>query len=191
MKNIIVITIKLLVITLIAGILLGVVNGITKEPIAAQEQKKADEARRAAFPEAAGFEESTLAISEEYAVIKSVYTALDADGSEIGMVVSIVTKGYNSGLNLTVGVGADGTVKGVAVGTHSETPGLGAKVTETEFRTQYAGKPYTQVLTVVKTEPSADNEVQAITGATITSRTVTDAVNTAAAYYTEQMGGAR
>ncbi len=191
MKNIVVITIKLLLITLIAGVLLGVVNSVTRGPIAEQARKEAEEARRAAFPEAVSFEESTAAIPEDYAIIKSVYTALDADGSEIGIVASVVTKGYSSGLNLTVGVGADGTVKGVIVGSHGETPGLGAKAAEEKFRGQYTGIPYSEPLTVVKNPPSADNEVQAITGATITSRGVTDAVNTVASYYTEEMGGAQ
>ncbi len=189
MNKIVVITLKLLLITLIAGALLGVVNSVTKEPIAEQERKEAEEARRAAFPDAVSFEESTAKITEDYAIIKSVYTALDVGGNEIGIVASVVTKGYSSGLNLTVGIGADGTVKGVVVGSHSETPGLGAKATEDKFRGQYIGKAYTEPLTVVKNPPSADNEVQAITGATITSRGVTDAVNTVAAYYTDVMGG--
>ena len=191
MNKIVVITLKLLLITLIAGALLGVVNSVTKEPIAEQARKEAEEARRAAFPEAVSFEENTAAIPEDFAIIKSVYTALDADGNEIGIVASVVTKAYSSGLNLTVGVGADGTIHGVIVGSHNETPGLGAEATEEEFRGQYTGKPYTEPLTVVKNPPSADSEVQAITGATITSRGVTDAVNTVAAYYTEIMGGAQ
>jgi len=206
MKNIIVITLKLLVITVIAGVLLGVVNSITKEPIAAQEQKKADEARQAAFTEAASFEPVfdradtedaknvavVDAVPADYSIIQSVYTAKDAGGNDIGIVASVVTKGYSSGLNLTVGIGADGMIKGVVVGSNNETPGLGAKAaTDDKFRTQYTGKPYSQELTVVKTAPSADNEVQAITGATITSRGVTNAVNTVAAYYTKEMGGAQ
>ncbi len=191
MNKIVVITLKLLLITLIAGALLGVVNSVTKGPIAEQARKEAEEARRAAFADAVSFEESTAAIPEDFGIIKSVYTALDADGSEIGIVASVVTKGYSSGLNLTIGIGADGTIHGVIVGSHGETPGLGAKATEEKFRGQYTGKTYSEPLTVVKNPPSADNEVQAITGATITSRGVTDAVNTVAAYYTEVMGGAQ
>ena len=191
MKNMIVITLKLLIITLIAAILLGVVNSVTKEPIAEQAAKEAEEARRSVFPEAASFEESTSVIPQEYALIKGVHTALDANGDEIGIVASVVTKGYSSGLNLTVGVGADGAVKGVIVGSHNETPGLGAEASEEYFRGQYTGIPYSEPLTVVKNPPSADNEVQAITGATITSRGVTNAVNAVAAYYTEEMGGAQ
>lgn len=191
MNKIVVMTLKLLIITLIAGMLLGVVNSVTREPIAEQARKEAEEARRAAFPEAVSFEESAAAIPEGYAIIKSVYVALDADGNEIGIVASVITKAYSSGLNLTVGIGADGTIKGVIVGSHGETPGLGAKATEEKFRGQYTGKPYDEPLTVVKNPASADNEVQAITGATITSRGVTDAVNAVAAYYNEAMGGAK
>ncbi len=191
MKNIIVITVKLLVITIAAAALLGVVNGITKEPIAEQARKEADEARRAAFPDAVSFQENAAAIPDAYAIIKSVYTAKDADGNAIGITASVVTKGYSSGLGLTVGIGADGAIKGVIVGSHNETPGLGAKAAEDWFASQYTAKPYGQPLTVVKSPPAADNEIQAITSATITSRSVTDAVNTVAAYYADILGGAQ
>jgi electron transport complex protein RnfG len=191
MKNIIVITVKLLVITIVAAALLGVVNGITKEPIAEQARKEADEARRAAFPDAVSFEALTADIPEAYAIIQSVYTAKDAEGNTIGITAGVVTKGYSSGLSLTVGIGADGAIKGVIVGSHNETPGLGAKAAEDWFESQYTAKPYGQPLTVVKSPPAADSEIQAITSATITSRGVTDAVNTVAAYYTDILGGAQ
>ena len=98
-------------------------------------------------------------------------------------------RGYSSGLNLTVGIGADGTIKGVIVGDHGETPGLGAKASDDAFRNQYIGKPIDNPLTVVKTDASDTYDIQAITSATITSRGVTDAVNTAAAFYTDVIGG--
>lgn len=205
MKNIIVITLKLLVITVIAGALLGIVNGMTAGPIAEQEKSEANAARQAAFPDAASFElvfdrdetddaANMAAVAEipaDYDIIQSVYTALDADGNTIGIAAGVTTKGYSSGLNLTVGLGTDGTIKGVIVGSNNETPGLGAKSTEPEFQGQFAGKSYSQPLTVVKSAATADNEVQAITGATITSRGVTNAVNTVIDYYTNVLGGAQ
>ena len=170
MKNIIVITVKLLVITIIAGALLGVVNAVTAEPIAEQQRIAADNARKAAFPEASAFEEMDVDIPEEYAIIQSVFSATDNSGNVIGIVAGIVTKGYSSGLNLTVGIGADGTIKGVIIGDHGETPGLGANATEASFRDQFNGKPIDKPLTVVKTGASDTYDIQAITSATITSR---------------------
>lgn len=191
MKNIFVITIKLLIITIIAGIVLGVVNGVTKEPIAAQALKEATEARQAVFHEAVSFEELDMQIPEEYAIIQNVYTALDADGNDIGITAAVVTKGFNAGLNLTIGVGADGTIKGVKLGSHNETPGLGAKASEPKFQSQYTDKPYDQPLGVVKSAPSTDYDIQAITSATITSSGITDAVNTVTAFYKQMAGGAQ
>lgn len=190
MKNIIVIAVKLLIITVVAGLVLGFVNYITKEPIAEQQRIAADEARRAAFPDAAGFEEMAVDIPEDYAMIQSVYRVLDASGEDIGIVAAIVTKGYSSGLNLTVGVGADGTIKGVIMGDHGETPGLGANAAG-EWKENFTGKPYDNPLAVVKGKPADEYEIEAIASATITSRGVTDAVNTATEFYANVIGGAQ
>jgi electron transport complex protein RnfG len=116
---------------------------------------------------------------------------LDADGNDIGITAAVVTKGFNAGLNLTIGVGADGSIKGVMVGSHNETPGLGAKAAEPDFQSQYTGKPYDQELDVVKSAPSGDYDIQAITSATITSDGITDAVNTVTAFYKQMAGGAQ
>lgn len=191
MKNIVTITLKLLVITVFAGAILGLVNAVTKEPIAQQKRAQANEARFAAFPEAADFAGTGGAIPEKYAIIKDVYTALDADGNAIGITAAVVTKGFNPGLNLMVGVGADGVIKGVVVNAHAETPGLGDKAATPGFQSQFTGKPADQPLTVVKTQPSRDSDIQAITSATITTTGVTDAVNTVIAYYQETAGGAQ
>ena len=190
MRNIAVITIKLLVITIIAGLVLGVVNAMTKEPIAAQEAKAADEARKAAFSEASSFELIDIEIPEKYAIIQNIYNALDENGKPLGVTAAVITKGFNAGLNLTVGIGADGTIKGVIVGSHEETPGLGAKAAEPAFQDQFKGKSYATAL-FAKKAADKENDIQAITGATITSKGVTDAVNITAKFYTEMIGGAQ
>lgn len=191
MKNIIVMTVKLLAITLVAGLLLGVVNYVTREPIAEQEKAAADAARFSCFPAANDFAVKEIEIPEEYGIINNVYTALDADGNEIGVAMGITTKGFNAGLNLTVGISADGKVTGVVMGSHQETPGLGANASDPEFMDQYKDVPYDPALVVVKVTPAEENEIQAITAATITSRGITDAVNTAAEFYESVIGGTR
>lgn len=189
MKNIVTVTIKLLIITLIAGALLGVVYSVTKEPIAQQMEKAATEARLMAFPDAADFEDAGTTIPEEYSIIKSAYYAKDAAGNVIGATFGIVTRGFSSGLNLTVGIGAHGKIKGVIVGDNAETPGLGKKAAEPNFSGQFAGKN-AEPLQVQKVA-SDENDIQAITGATVTSRAITDAVNAAIEYYTQLAGGAK
>ncbi len=203
MKNAITITIKLLIITIVSAIALGAVNYITAEPIAEQMKAAALEARQAAFPEAADFKplydpeaaeiadvtlETLLGEApKEYAIIKNVYTALDADGNELGITAGVVTKGFNSGLNLTIGIASDGKITGVIVGDNTETAGLGAKASEASFEGQYTGKA--APLNVVKVNPG-DSDIQAITGATITTRGITNAVNTVSKFYAAVTGGA-
>lgn len=192
MKNIIVMTVKLLAITLVAGLLLGVVNYVTREPIAEQEKAAADAARFACFPAANDFAVKEIEIPEEYGIVQNVYAALDADGNEIGVAMGITTKGFSAGLNLTVGISSDGKVTGYVMGSHEETPGLGAKASsDTEFISQFKDVPYDPALVVVKLPPTKENEIQAIAAATITSRGITDAVNTAAEFYESVIGGAR
>ena len=205
MKNTITITIKLLIITIVSAIALGAVNYITAEPIAEQMKAAALEARQAAFPEAVEFKplydpdaaetaDVTLAsllgmdeAPEAYSIIKNVYSAVDADGNELGITAGVVTKGFNSGLNLTIGIAADGKIKGVIVGDNTETAGLGAKASEDAFEGQYSGK--TAPLNVVKASPG-DSDIQAITGATITTKGITNAVNTVSEFYAAVTGGA-
>lgn len=194
MKNIITITLKLLVITIACAALLGVVNYVTKEPIAIQIEKAAAEARFAAYPEAVEFKnaddpEGAMVIPDEYGIIKNVYYALDASGNKTGMVLGIVTKGYSSGLNITVGIGADGKVKGVIIGDNNETQGLGRNAAEPEFYGQFTGKPVEDKFNVVKSSPQG-NDIQAISGATVTSKAITNAVNTAVEFY-KSLGGVK
>ncbi len=188
MKKIVVLTTKLLVITIIAGGLLGVANAITKEPIAAQEAKAADEARFAAFPSAVAFVKMDIDISEDYSLIQNVYTAQDAQGTDLGVTMGIKTKAYNAGLNLTVGLSAEGTITGVVIGSNQETPGLGAKASQPKFIDQYNDVPFDTPLVVVKMAPTSQYEIQAIASATITSDGVTYAVNKAVEYYTQILG---
>lgn len=192
MKKIIVMTLKLLAITIVAGLVLGVVNNYTKEPIAQQEIKEANAARKAVFSEAVAFEQIDIEITDEkYKIIKGVYNALDADGNILGITAAIVTKAYSPGLNIAVGIGADGFIKGAAIISHEETPGLGANATDPEFIDQFKNKSYGNPLVVVKTSPSEENDIEALTGATITSDGVTDAVNIATEFYKETFGGAK
>jgi electron transport complex protein RnfG len=145
MKNIASITLKLFVITVVAAALLGLVYSITKEPIAQQVEKAANESRLAAFPEAASFEEAKADIPKD-SIIKNVFYALDKDGNKIGATFGITTRGYSPGLMMTVGIGADGKIKGVIIGDNTETPSIGKKAIASGFLDQFTGKPYDKPL---------------------------------------------
>ena len=200
--------VKLVVITLIAGLALGVVYGITKEPIAAQNEKKQQEAYRQVFPDAESFEEvegfSPEAASEvikAYAnpiddhannEISSAVIALDASGAPLGYIFNVTTgKGYGGDIQLTVGIQADGTVNGYSVLSIGETAGLGMKAKDdADWASQYAGKKVEAFQVVKDGSGSADDsKIDAISGATITSKAVTGAMNSCLAYFQSLEGG--
>jgi electron transport complex protein RnfG len=123
---------------------------------------------------------------------KVIYTAEDgtvlyrveADGSAVGFCAEVKSGGFGGDMAITVGYQNDHTVCGVGIVSHSETPGLGAKVNEDEFLSQYVG---------LFGNVNLGSDVDAISGATISSRAVTQGVNRATEvlneYLDEQKGG--
>ncbi|MDO9263668.1 MAG: FMN-binding protein [Desulfosalsimonadaceae bacterium] len=108
-----------------------------------------------------------------YSVFKAV-----ADGRTAGWVVKTSGQGYADKIELLIGVDAGArTITGLFVLWQKETPGLGSKITEPAWRDQFIGKMSDQHLKAVKTKASKPNEINAITGATISSRSVCDIVN--------------
>lgn len=194
MKGIIKDCLILFVITLIAGAALGVVYEVTKEPIAAQEAKKKVEAQQGVFAEADAFDAMEL----DEAIVATVATngvtideAFDAKaaGAHAGYVIQATSpNGYGGNITLMVGVTADGTCNGYSLLTINETAGLGMNAKNADWAAQFAGKAV-EAFEVTKLGASADNQVDAISGATITSNAVTEAVNACIAYANAMEGG--
>ena len=102
-----------------------------------------------------------------------------SDGS---LAFEIVTDGYSKkGIDLVVAMNSNGTVKGVSVVSLGETPGLGTKVQNDSFLSQFKGK--IDIVEIVKNAPAKDSEVQGVTGATYSSKGVAKAVNIAIETY--------
>lgn len=183
----------LCVITLVSGICLGGVYAITKEPIqkaqvaaslATYKQVYADAAEfkfNQELQNAADASKETLAASgREFGKVKVnvALNAVDASGEVIGHIFSVTTKdGYAGGsIKISVGITNDGEITGLGFLDISETPGLGMNAVKPEFKDQYTGKNVDSFV-VTKSGASADNEIDAISGATITTDAVTNAVN--------------
>ncbi|MGN0167764.1 MAG: FMN-binding protein [Acetatifactor sp.] len=179
-------------ITLIAGLLLGFVFELTKEPRRLQQEKAIQEACIAVFPKAQEqgieltFEQLQTVPTEglmseltgKHVEPGAVYKACTkTDGSFYGVVVEATsTEGYGGDIVLYVGVGADGTVNGVSILELNETAGLGMEAPNV-LVPQFAGKKVDSfVYTKTGAKPDS-NEVDAITSATITTKAVTEAVN--------------
>lgn len=177
----------LLVVTAIAGLFLGGAYTITKEPIAKQALMEKNMAMQEILPAAEIFELSDIDLPEETA-IKEVNKGIK--GSEVvGYAIKVTPKGFGGLIDLMVGISADGKLGGIKILSHGETPGLGANATNINFYGQFKDKSTEANLEVVKTGASKDNQIQAITGATITSKAVTSGVNEAIDFFTSNLKG--
>ncbi len=156
----------------------------TKEPIRIQEERAIQEACSEVFESAAQFEEITYTLSGELSQeltadgveIGSVFEALGTDGGLLGYVVQTTsTEGYGGNIVLYMGVTLEGTLNGISILEIAETPGLGMKA-EDELAPQFQNKQ-AAAFTYTKTGSASDSEIDAISGATITTEAVTNAVN--------------
>ncbi|MBQ2812456.1 MAG: RnfABCDGE type electron transport complex subunit G [Clostridia bacterium] len=173
-------TIVLALICIITSALLAYTNSLTAPIIADLAIETEMNTRKIVLSNAAEFVDGDLN-GVAYC------TGKDASGSTVGYVFTTSAKGYGGDVKIMVGVNADGTVAGVQILSLSETPGLGMNATNPSFLEQFIGK--TLGVNVNKNEPG-ENEIKALTGATITSKAVTSAVNIALDYYTDLTGGA-
>ena len=188
MNKIIKNTVILTLITLIAGICLGAVYEITKEPIdQAQDAAKKEEWQQVFKDEDVNdFELVDVDQKAADKAIKDLGVKATIDEvctvGEEGYVVTATDKeGYGGDIKITVGITADGTINGISILSISETAGLGMRATEPAFYEQYQGK---QAEKFVVSKDGGDGEpIDALSGATITSRAVTGAVNAALGYY--------
>ncbi len=179
-KDIIKPSIILVIICAVVTGALAYVNAVTKPIIDENERIAKQEAMVEVLPEAGGF---TDPISYEDLekegfpltnTIKNIYVAPDC-----GYVVEVLTKGYGGDVNMMVGIGLDKNVKGIKLTSHNETPGLGEKAAGSDFIEQYLGPIPAGGFVVIKGVAKSDSEIEAVSGATISSRAVTQGVTDA------------
>ena len=177
----------LFVAALVTSLILCVMQAVTKDIVAANEEKVRLEAMREVLPFAGEFSEAVE--TGEVSGVVSLADCLAPDGAVLGTALTVVVKGYGGDMTILVGTDGQNAVTGVRLLSHTETPGLGTNAEKDVFLSQYTGK--TGALSVSRTSP-CDNEIQAITSATITSRAVTEGVNAALAFNAaRQAGGAQ
>lgn len=176
----------LLIITMIAGLLLGFANDLTKEAII-ENSKISKEDLNYIMPQAEKIQDSTIELDAE-GNIKEIYEAVNGN-DVIGYVLKVTSKGFHGAIDFVVGISNEDTVTGMKVLAHSETPGLGAKISEEKFTERFKNKPATDYLEVVKVTPNKDTEVEAISGATTSSKASVNAVNEAITFYLEKIKG--
>lgn len=151
----------------IVTLLLAGTNALTMGRIAANAEKKAAESRAKVLAAA-----EYVKLSED----GSVYQAVGEDGTVAGFVITTHASGYGGDIEVMTGINTSGEITGVNILSMEETPGLGARAKEDAFLRQYGGLA-SSTLAVNKD----GGEIDALSGATITSRAVTKAVNEAVA----------
>jgi Na+-translocating ferredoxin:NAD+ oxidoreductase subunit G len=155
------------IICLAATLVLAVTYGVTKPKIEEQVRVEEQNALRSIMPSADSFNEKVLDGIEYFEALKGK--------SIVGYCIRVTGNGYNGYIRMIAGVDLNGTIQGVAVLEHSETPGLGAKISEIRpgdsepwFLKQFKSKN-SRTIAIKK-------DIDAITGATISSKAVTDAI---------------
>ena len=193
----------LFAITLVAGILLGVVYQVTKNPIEVQNEKKQQSAYKAVLEDASEFVEidnsaDVIAkVNEKLAAdstlakdsISGIVAGKSSSGETVGYVVTVIAGGgYGGKITFSVGIKADGEYSATSILDISETPGLGMRVKEKpDFLNQFKGITVSSdnLFKVVTDGSGADDsyKIDAVSGSTITSKCVTYGINAAIVAY--------
>lgn len=193
--------IALFAITLVAAVALGFVYEITKGPIAEAEAKAKAEAYAAVYPEATlvddknedlnkKVEDSKTFLEEkgfDTTTINEVCVAKDNNNNAIGYVMTITSHaGYGGDIQFSMGVKADKTITKIEILSISETAGLGMEATNEPFKGQFTEVQADQ-FTVIKNAATKNSpsEINAISGATVTSNAITSTVNAGVAFVDE------
>ena len=160
------------------ALLLAFTNELTVDKIAEIQQQKKNEAM-AAVIEAESYK---LLVGEPDSF--ELYQAANGE-TTVGYAVAIMTNGYGGNISMMVGVNPDLTVNGVSITDMSETPGLGDNAKKPEFTDLFKGKAQEQLSLT-----NEGGEIQALSGATVTSLAVTNAVRSAVEIVSKETGGA-
>ena len=168
-------TLTLLVICAVCVGLVAYAHNATKGVIAERAAADVKAAYKQVFPELGE-------LTKEKAPTGTLITDIQCskkDGKANGYIYTVDPTGYGGKVTIMLGITMDSKLTGIKILSLSETPGLGMKSTEPAWQKQFQGKPLKEALVVTKQEPSKDNDVKAITAATITSRAVVSGINAA------------
>ena len=159
---------SLLVVTVVAALILSLVNTLTVGTIAARKEEARIQAMANILPQAEHFSD-LYNTDPTIDRITGGYVGINL----VGYCVEVAPNGFGGAITLMVGVNSSGSVTGVSILEHRETAGLGAKAEDPYFLDQYLGKSGTIEVN------TGENSIDAITNATITSKAITDGVNRA------------
>ena len=204
-------------ITLILGAILAGVYTVTKKPIEDAQAKTNNEACQKVVETGATVGDDDAALVKEvnayfaehdlsnqktsegdllsvYVEVTQVHKVTDKDKKENGRVyLANAKKGYGGNISLALGVNGEGKVTGISITSESETAGLGANCENADWQKSFAGKvlPSAPAQNMYNKNEETDSQVQALSGATVTSRAITNAVKGILFASTSSEGGAK
>ena len=182
----------LAVLCLVVTLLLAATNELTKEPIALQKEAAALKQMQKIYPEGDSFpvmtltEEQTAAMAAENIAVNQISTVKNTAGDVLGYIFITSSRGYAGNVVATTGIDPKGRIIMVTSTASDDTPGLGKRVEETAFLSQFSGID-TSKITTVSGEPGT-NKIDAISGATISSKAASSSVNKAIRAFTYLQG---
>lgn len=174
----------LLIITFISGFILGIANNSTADAIA-QNSRINIEDLKFLLSSADSVKDSSIKPAAPITEVLEAYS-----GSELtGYVIKTTGKGFHGDIDMMAAIDKEGKLTGIKILADVETPGVGAKIENPEFQAKFKDKATDESLKVVKTKASAANEIEGISGATISSNAVTAAVNDVVKFYKANIKG--
>jgi electron transport complex protein RnfG len=194
MKHILKPALSLFIIAAVVTALLGIVHTLTLDPIDKKNKAAQEKAQKEVLPQAGDFRKiipgegapsgASSGASRGTGNIVSIFEGL-SEGVTVGYVIELDPAGYSGKIRMMVGISkTDNKITGMRILRHTETPGLGARAVHEKFYRQYDGKQLVP-LKIVKASPgnAGADEIEVITGSTITTRAITNAVNEAIQWY--------
>jgi RnfABCDGE-type electron transport complex D subunit/RnfABCDGE-type electron transport complex G subunit len=187
----------LCVITLIAGICLSGVYSLTKDTIEEQQLAANAASYKEVCPDAETFEyDDAISAAVEAlggevygtdfgkSYINDVFVGKDASGNVVGYVISATSAdGFDGTITLSVGISTDGTVNGISFTELHETAGMGMLCGESDFKDQFNGRNVAQFTLNKSGGASSDEEINSVSGASVSSGAVVNAVNAVLDFY--------
>lgn len=152
------------IVVFMAVALLSWTNSVTKDKIEYQEEQQIQSMLGEMFPN-----------MSQFTFADDIYTIYSDDGDRLGYAFLALGKGYGGDISILVGLENETIMKGISIISQSETPGLGARISENSFMDEFVGLSIDDIAL-----SREGGQIDAITGATISSGAVVDAVRTAA-----------
>lgn len=186
MREVIKLGLFLLIICGVVGLGVAYTNALTAPIIAESEKVAQEQGLLEVYSGAEEIKDETEKyLSSEDSLIRQVNVAYKA-GEAVGVIYTVEPKGYGGSIKTLVGFDiVSSTITNIKILSHTETAGLGSQAAEPWFAEKFQGKSASADLELVKNAPQGENEIQAITAATVTSKAVTAGVNEARHHFEE------